>query len=135
MTTLVYNNARYLFATGAINWATANVKAALLNAGYAPQQTDQYLSAVPAGAIVARDQPVTALGVTAAGICYGTIGEFLALSSPLPVVGVLLYVSTGVDTTTPLVYYSSDGIGFPFTPAGLNWQVAYDIVNGGYFQA
>ena len=135
LATFKYNLAANLFATAQIDWATVGTTAhcALLNDQYSPSMNDQYLSEIPAGAIVA-DQAFTSTGVTANGVCYGAIPTFNALISSAPVAGMLIYISTGVSTTSPLIYYSSNGIGFPFTPQGFNYAVAYDALSGGFFQ-
>lgn len=134
MTTQVYNKARYLFATAQIDWLTASVHATLLNGAYAPAPGDTYLSDVPAGAIM-QDVPVLAPGVTPAGVCYCTIPQFNAFTSASTVVAVMLYLYTGNPATSTLIYYSSDGVGFPFQPEGFNYSVGYDQAAGGYFQA
>jgi len=131
--TYVYNNARSLFATGGINWPVANARVSLVNAGYAPQPGDIYYSDIPSGAIM-KDAAMTNLGQNN-GICYGTIPEFDAFSSPSQVVGMVIYLWTGDPTSSPLVYYSDDGLGFPFTPLGFNYAVGYDLAAGGFFQA
>jgi hypothetical protein len=130
----VYNNARYLFATGALDWATATIEAMLVSSSYSPAVTDVHVSDIPSGAIITRDQILTGLGVTAAGACYGAIPTWDALSSIYEVVAVILYKNTGTDSTSPLIYYSSSGPGFPFAVEGLNYFVGYDTSAGGYFQ-
>jgi hypothetical protein len=133
MSTFVYNNARSLFATAALNWPASAAHAVLLNGAYAPQPTDQFFSAVPPGGVM-KDVAMTGLGQKN-GICYGVIPQFNAFTSPTPVMALLIYISTGNPATSPLVYYSSDGVGFPFTPLGFNYAVGFDQANGGYFQA
>ncbi len=130
--TFLYNNARHLFATGQINWPGAAAHAVLVNAAYAPQPSDKFLSDVPAGAIM-QDVPMTGLAQTN-GLCYGVIPQFNAFLSPTPVIALLIYLSIGPASTSPLIYYSSDGIGFPFTPLGFNYAVGFDQSAGGYFQ-
>jgi hypothetical protein len=133
MTTFVYNNARSLFATGALNWPACAAHAVLVTSAYTPLVTDQYFSAVPSSAVI-EDVAMTGLGQSK-GYCYGAIPQFNALISSSIVVGLLIYVSTGNPATSPLVYYSSDGVGFPFQPQGFNYAVGYDSSSGGYFQA
>jgi len=133
MTTQVYNKARYLFATGALDWATAPVHAILVNGSYAPAPGDTFLSDVPAGAIM-QDVPVLSPGVLSNGVCFCTIPQFNAFTSPSAVTAVMLYVYTGNPATSTLVYYSDDGLGFPFQPEGFNYAVGYDQSAGGYFQ-
>jgi hypothetical protein len=83
--------------------------------------------------VIARSDVMTNKAETA-GICRGELPEFLALASPQSAVGFILYIDTGNDATSQLLYYSSDGVGFPFTPAGINYFVGYDEANGGFFE-
>jgi hypothetical protein len=133
--TFKYKNAGLLFATAAINWATAGatVRCILVGAGYSPQSSDQFLSAIPAGAIVA-DVALTSTAVRANGTCYGAIPPFNSLLSPQQIVGMVLYISTGNPATSPLIYFSNQGAGFPFTAQGFNYFVTYDQLAGGWFQ-
>ncbi len=130
--TFLYNNARSLFATGQINWPGADVHAVLVNAAYAPQPSDQFFSEVPSGAIM-QDVAMTGLGQKN-GICYGVIPQFDAFASGATVVALLLYIAIGPASTSPLIYYSADGFGFPFQPLGFNYAVGFDQSAGGYFQ-
>lgn len=130
--TFVYNNARHLFATGQINWPAASARAALLSAGYSPSPDDKFLSAISTGAVM-KDAAMTSLGETN-GLCFGSVPEFMAFISATTVVGLVIYLDTGDPTTSPLVYYSDDGVGFPFQPLGFNYAVGFDQSTGGYFQ-
>lgn len=132
-TDFLYNNARSLFSTGALDWPTSSIKAALLNELYTPSLDDQHMSDIPSGAVIIRDVALTSLGQTD-GICFGNIPQFNALMSVSVVRAVLLYKSTGVDSTSPLIYYSSTGPGFPFAAQGFNYFVGYSATNGGWFQ-
>lgn len=133
MTTLVYNNARLLLGTAQMNWPTANVWCALINNAYFPSANDVYLSAVPRGNIVA-EVAVTGLAITK-GVCTCTVPTFSALLSTSTVAGILLYIKGASDAVSPLVYYSSDTIGLPFTPQGFNYTIAADQSANGFFQA
>ncbi len=134
-TTLKYNLAAVMFATQQIDWATVGNTAhcALLNSGYSPLPTDTYLSDIPAGAIMA-DQAFTSTAVTAQGVCNGAIPLFDAFLSATTCSAMLIYISTGNPATSPLVYFSNQGVGFPFQPEGFNYFVTYDQANGGWFQ-
>lgn len=134
MTTMVYNNARHLFATGQINWPFVNAHAVLLNAAYAPQPGDMFLSDIPTGAVM-KDVLMTDLGETN-GICFGTIPQFNAFSSGSDCIALGIYLQDGGGPgSSALVYYSDDGFGFPFTPEGFNYAVGFDQAAGGFFQA
>lgn len=130
--TYMYNNARHLFATGAINWPSANARASLLNGAYAPSRADKFYSAIPSGAVM-KDAQMTGLGENN-GVCYGAIPEFDAFTSASIVVALVIYLDTGDPDSSPLLYYSDDGLGFPFQPLGFNYAAGFDQAAGGYFQ-
>lgn len=129
--TFVYNNARHNFATKQWNWLTLVVKCALVTATYSPARSHVHLNEV--GGVIARSGEVANKAETS-GICRCDIPEFLALLSPSQVVGMLLYVDTGDDATSQLIYYSNEGVGFPFAAAGINYFIGYDQLNGGFFE-
>jgi len=135
-TDFVYNNARNLFATAQLNWAIAPINAMLVSTLYTPSISHKYVTDITAqaGSIVVRDLPLTGLGITPSGICYGNIPEIEALLSTFTVLGVVLYSKLPSDSLSPLIYFTSSGFGFPFTPAGFNYDIGYDQSNGGYFQ-
>lgn len=132
-TDFVYNNARQLLATAGLNWPASAINAMLVSAQYIPSLTDRYVSDIPSAAILSRDAVCT--NITAVnGICSCLIPQFSSLLSPYIAVAVVLYVKTGSDSTSALVYYSSTGNGFPFALQGFNYYVGPDASNGGWFQ-
>lgn len=131
-TDFVYNPARQLFATGGIDWATAHISALLVSALYVPTLVDQFVSDIPSAAILAR-AVCTNVAVTN-GIATSLIPQFSSLSSDYICTAVVLFVDTGVDGTSQLVYYSSTGNGFPFALQGFNYYVGPDASAGGWFQ-
>lgn len=134
-TDFVYGKARVGLGSEAINLLGGNVWAMLVGNGYTPNPlTDQFVSVIPPAAIVARSGPLTSCGITNNGVFFGTVPPFNSLLSATEIFAIILYVSTGVDATSPLLYYSSGGAGFPFTAQGFTYSVPYDQNNGGYFQ-
>ena len=131
--TFLYNNIRTLFATGGFNWATSPVNAMLVNSLYVPSLSDQYVSAIPPAAIIARDQVLTGVGQTN-GVCYGNIPQWDTLIANSIAVAVVLYSKLSTDPISPLIYYGSNGPGFPLTLQGFNYFVGYDSTQGGWFQ-
>lgn len=129
--TWMYKNARSKFARKQWDWVALNVKCALVSAGYSPSRNHVFMSEVTG--VVARGDLVTNKAETA-GICRCDIPEFLALFSPQVIVGMILYIDTGNDVTSSLIYFSDEGVGFPFTPAGINYFIGYDQLNGGFFE-
>jgi hypothetical protein len=131
---LVYNIARQNFAVAQWNWNLLPVNLMLVAASYTPAATDQFVSDIPAAAILARDVALTNLTVSPTGIVRGIIPQLTALDLETPVAALLLYSKGVSDAVSPLIYYSSSGVGFPFTAAGGNYVLAYDQGNGGFFQ-
>jgi hypothetical protein len=121
-----------MFSTGEIDWTTASVSAVLLSDLYTPTLADQFLSTVPPAAILAR-AVCTNIAVTN-GVCTCLIPQFNSLISGYVCAAVALFIDTGDDTTSTLVYYSSTGNGFPFTLQGFNYYVGPDAASGGWFQ-
>lgn len=132
MATFKYNNASAQFATAQFNWPAMTVKALLLSAGYAPALTDVHVSDIPAAAILGRSTSLTGMAQTN-GVCRGTIPQLNSLVTAAPVIAIALYADTGNDTTSQLIYYSSDGSGFPFLASGFNYDITYDQIAGGWF--
>lgn len=134
MSTFKYVTGAQLIGSAGLNLTTANIAALLVSNVYAPNaNTDQHVADIPSAAIVARSDLLTATALTK-GVFVGTIPEFDALLSPTEIVGLVLYHETGNDALSELIYYSSDGPGFPFTPNGFDYFVGYDQSNGGFFQ-
>jgi hypothetical protein len=133
VSSFVYNQARTDFATAQINWTTADIRVALTGGNYAPSVDDLTLADVGAGNLIVRDIIMATKNVTN-GICSGTIPPFNAFIEPAPVIGVLIYILGGSDASSRVIYYSDDGIGFPFTPQGFNYLVAFDQTSGGFFE-
>lgn len=135
-TAFVYGKARVAFGSGIINWLTGPVNAMYVTSAYSPSPaTDQYVSDIPAPAIVTRDYALTGVGITNSGVCFGTPPPLNAFSSGgAAIAAIVLYVKSGSDATSRLLYYSSSGIGFPFIGQGFNYVVGFDQANGGFFQ-
>lgn len=133
-TDFCYSTARVKFAKAQINWETATVKCMLVGSSYSPNKAHAFVSQIPPDAIVVRDVAVTAKGVNTDGVCYGAIDLIEALISAVAVRAMVLYIATGVDSTSQLIYYSSTGSGFPFAAEGFDYYITFDQLAGGWFQ-
>lgn len=129
----LYNSARDGFAGKLINWTLANTKAMLVSGVYAPLPTHNFVSDIPTAAIAMRSSAMTA-NAHNAGVCSGIVPSFQALLWADPIVAIVIYIDSGSDSTSQLVYYSSGGIGFPFIAVGFDYFVGYDQSNGGWFE-
>lgn len=109
-----------------VDLATATVKAVLVDsADYVYASTHEFLSSVPAAGRVGTTPALTAKTVT-----NGTFDAADASISSVtgdPTEAVVLYVDTGVDTTSRLICYI-DNAGVAFTPNGgaanITWNAA-----------
>jgi hypothetical protein len=136
--TFLYGNASQQFATKQWNWPALQVSALLVSAGYVPRiNSDVHVSDIPSAAILARSNAQsTYMGSMASvnGVCSGILPVFDGFLNVTPVAAIVLYVDTGVDSTSQLIYYSNAGAGFPFTGQGFNYAVVNDQAYGGWFQ-
>lgn len=133
-TSFVYNPTRVSFATAQLNWSTAAVNAMLVSTNYSPNPNHLHVSDIPSQAILTRDRALTNKGVTAGGAVYGSIPLMSALANSQPAAAVILYVLGADDAHSQLLYYSSDGPGFPFPLQGFDYFVGFDLSAGGWFQ-
>lgn len=134
MSTFRYDTGVTAFGTKQLNWLTNDFCALLVGPGYSPSKAkDQFVSDIPSQAIIARSGQMTSMAIVG-GVFSGLIPQFDALASALQAVGLVIYQNTGADNSSQLIYYSSDGLGFPFLPIGINYFVTYDQTNGGWFQ-
>lgn len=133
MATFLYNNARHLFATAGLDWLTCTPNLMLVSASYGALPADMTVADIPSDAILIRDIALTSLGETS-GVCRGTCPQLDAFLAAEPAVAIVIYSKQGSDAASPLIYYSADGVGFPFTPEGFDYAIGYDQANGGWFQ-
>jgi hypothetical protein len=134
MSSALYANAKALLLAGSLDWLTDTYKVALVTTSgggsYAVNlAADQYLSAIPGGAIVATSSALAGKATTGGAALAATNTVFTALSGG--VVGALVvFKDTGVPSTSPLVAYIDTATGLPFTPTGSDLTIAWDAVNG-----
>lgn len=134
MATFKYVTGAIAIGTGQVDLLTANICAALVGSGYGPNAaSDQFLSDIPDAAIISDEVSLVTLSL-ANGVFSGLIPQYMSLLSVQPAAALVLYVSTGDPDTSQLLYYSSDGFGFPLALEGFNYYVTYDQANGGWFQ-
>lgn len=125
MSNAMYVPGAVLWMTTGVNWGSATIKAALVKATYTPNLTshDFYddVSAHVLGSPVALTGKVT------------TGGKFDAddVTFPTPTVGqallgVVLYIDTGVPGTSPLLWWMPSITGFPFTTSGSDVIIQWD---------
>lgn len=126
MANALYDLAREAFLGGDIAFDTDNIKAALLDlTDYTPNlTTNQFLSDVPAGAIVATSGNLAAKTITL-GVADAADVTFTAVTGDESEY-ILLYQDTGVDATSRLIALIDTATGLPVTPNGGDITVQWD---------
>lgn len=126
MANAVYTLAKQAFLSAQINWPTDTIKAALVSAGYTPViATDQYLSAIPSGAIIATTAAFTGATDTA-GVANANNVTFTAVGGTTVGKYIVIYKDTGSPATSPLIALIDTATGLPVTPNGGDITVAFD---------
>lgn len=115
------------FASGDINFLTANIKAALVTSAYVPGATDEFLSVISgiSGAIVSRSGNLAGKSVTGGVLNCSNITINLVPTGHV-IKYVVFYKDTGVDATSLLILIDDTGNNLPTTTDGgdLQYQVS-----------
>ena len=120
MAAFMYDKARQAFLTGtpAISWTSDTIKVALVKSTYVPNSsTDQYLSIISAGDIIATSTALANKTGTA-GVAYADNPTFTAVTASLTVQAFVIYKDTGSSATSPLIVYVDDYTGLPLATTG-----------------
>ncbi len=124
--------ARQLFAQGSLDWATADIKAALIASGWNVDLTQQFLSGLPSGAVLATTGNIQ--GKTgAAGFLDGNTTSFGVI--PSGTAGfIMFYQDTGSPATSPLILFldTPDIPGMPQVLTGLQYFIYQNLTYGGW---
>lgn len=124
--------ARKAFADGSVDLLADTIKLIAVSSGYTQNDADQFVSAIPGGAILSRTAALTTKA-TVAGTFTSDTTKFVAVPAGPNVTGVLLFKDTGVDASSPLLaWYDHDSSGNPLAlitngldlavnPNGLGW--------------
>jgi hypothetical protein len=129
----IYPLARQLFATAGLDWTAGNIKACVLAAGYVPDFTQQYLSGIPAAAVLGTTPNLT--GKTGAnGYLDGNTASFGVITSAAPAGYILFYWDTGNPATSVLILFldTPDLPGMPQTLTGLQYFLYANLTYGGW---
>lgn len=126
MANTLYTNARKMFLEGGINWLTNTVKAMMIDTGaYTPNfDTHMYLSDIPTSARITPGVALTNKATTG-GAADADDVTFTTVSGPT-IEAILLYIDTGVESTSPLIAWLDTATGLPITPNGGDIIVTWD---------
>ena len=115
---------------GSINWnAGANFKCMGLNSSYTPSTSHQHLSDVASG-----DRETSGIAISGASFT-GRKFKFSALLFPAVTSGhtityVILYIDTGTESTSTLLYLCDTGTNLPVTGTGADVSFTPDATGG-----
>ena len=119
----LFDIARESYLTGALDWNSDSMKAALLNITYSPDySTNQHFSDVSAfqvGTSVALTSVTSGAGVAkAANVTFSAV-------TGLEVGAVVVYKDTGTPSTSPLIFLILTATGLPVVPDGTDIQISW----------
>ncbi len=124
-----YNQAGALAGAGGVGWTTNNIKVAALSSGYTFDPTHQFVTALGAN-IVARSANLGSKTNTA-GVLTSAMAVFAAMTGA-PVLFLAIFIDTGTDSTSSLLYYVDTATNLPFTPNGIDIDVQWDPTTGAF---
>ena len=122
----MYTKGRQAFLEGGIAYLSDNIKINLLNgASYTPNlSTDQYLSIIPGGAIVATSANLASKTSTGGTANAANVTITSVSGSQINYVG--MYKDTGTGSTSPLMILIDTATNLPLTPNGGDITVQWD---------
>lgn len=126
MANALYDLGRQAFLDADIDWSANNIKVILVDTGAYTVNlaTDQFLSIIPGGAIIATSGNLASKTSTA-GVADAADVTFNAVSGA-SVEALVIYQDTGVAGTSRLIAYIDTASGLPVTPNGGNITVTWD---------
>lgn len=126
MATTMYGLGRNSFLNAGINWTGGdNFNVSFVTSGYTPNfTTDQFYSIISGGNIIARSGNLASLS-SALGTANAA-NETVSSVSGAQFSQVILFKTTGTDSTSPLIMDIDTATGLPCTPNGGNIVVQWD---------
>ena len=123
---VLYDLGRQSFLDGLVSWSQNTIRAVLIDTTqyFVNLATDQWLSDIPSGAVVAVSGPLSNKTV-AAGVANADPVTFTGVSGPLCEV-IVLYRDTGTASTSRLIAYLTVATGLPVQPNGGNIVLSFD---------
>lgn len=113
MANQLYDPGREAFLTGAINWATDNIKVAIVDTGvYTFSAAHQFHSEL--SGITATSANLTAK-TTTGGVADAADVTFTGVTG-VQSEALVIYKDTGVSATSPLIAFIDTATGLPVTP-------------------
>jgi hypothetical protein len=134
MANQMYGLGRQAFLAGSIAILSDNIKVCLVStASYTLSiNTDQFLSDIPGGAIVATSGNLASKSDTL-GVFNAATVTFTAVTGAAAAL-VVLYKDTGTGSTSPLIGAIDTGTGLPVTPNGGDITLTWDTGSNKIFK-
>lgn len=137
MANALYGLGRNKFARGDINWLASGgdtIRVCLVKTAYGVQiDTHEFFSSLGAnvvgnaGGATRADCPALTLSDPALGVCDAANVTITAVPGSVGQLSFLvLFKDSGVDGTSPLLYYMDTVTGLPFTPGGGDVSITWD---------
>lgn len=125
-TAFIYNTARGFFLGGGIAWGTDTIKVMLVTSSYAPADTstDDNLDDIAGGNRVGTPTTLTTPTFTS-GIADADDTTLLSVTTGSVGTAIVLFKSTGTESTSHLVCYMDTYTGLPVTTNGGNITIAW----------
>lgn len=126
MANALYDLGREAFLKKSIGWDADNIKVAACKSTYTRNlATDQFLSDITAGAIIATS-PNLGTKTTAAGVAGAANATIAAVPAGANITQLVIYKDTGSAATSPLIGNIDTATGLPFTPNGSDVVIGWD---------
>ena len=126
MANLIYPKAKEAMLAGGLNLLAGTVKAQLVDlASYTYNAAHQFLSDLPAGARVGAAVTLTTKSITN-GVFDAADATWSGLSAAPSIEAIAIYVDTGAEATSPLVYLIDTATGLPITSGATGGTVTWD---------
>ncbi len=129
MANALYTLGKNRILSGAVNFTSANLKAALVSSAYMPNlTTDEYFSTI--SATVLNTPQALANKAVASGAFDADDTTFTTVTAGSTAKAVVVYLDTGVEATSPLLMYLDTVTGFPLATNGGDITIQWS--NGAY---
>lgn len=125
MANALYPKAKELALAAGLNLAAGTVKAQLVDlASYTYSSAHQFLSSIPGGARVGSPVTLSNKSITN-GAFAADPAVFSGLSGAPSIEALVVYVDTGVEATSPLIYFMDTGTDLPVTAGATGGTVTW----------
>lgn len=132
MANALYDKGREAFLDGSISWTSDTIKVALVSSGYTPSLgSDQFYSDLGSN-IVGTDQTLTSKTATSGVANAGNPTWPTVISGVASYI--ILYKSTGVDSTSPLIACIDTATALPVTATGGDITISWDTGDSKIFK-